>query len=66
MTFLAYCFACEKRVSALTILDKEGLRAALVNGASIEVMHTSDKGEDHRWKLNREERERLRKILSEV
>jgi hypothetical protein len=44
MNFQAYCFACEKRVSALTILDKEGLWKALDSGADIEVMHTSDKG----------------------
>jgi len=65
MTFLAYCFACEKRVSALTILDEEGLRQAADNDADIEVMHTSDKG-DHRWMLNRQEKERLREILAEI
>lgn len=64
MNFQAYCFACEKKVSALTILDKAGLWQALDSGADIEVMHTSDKG-DHRWKLNREEREHLRKIRAE-
>jgi hypothetical protein len=34
---LTYCFAFEKKVSALTILDKEGLWQALNNDADIEV-----------------------------
>jgi hypothetical protein len=64
MNFQAYCYACEKKVSALTILDEAGLWQALDDGADIEVMHTSDKG-DHRWRLNREERERLGRIRVE-
>jgi hypothetical protein len=62
MNFQAYCFVCEKKVSALTILEKAGLWQALDNGADIEVMHTSG---DHRWKLNRDERARLRQIRAE-
>ena len=38
----AYCFACEKRVSAPTILDKEGLWEALDSGADIEVRSSPD------------------------
>ncbi len=48
MNSQAYCFACGKRVSALTILDKEGLWKALDSGADIEVMQTSDKGRSPR------------------
>jgi hypothetical protein len=64
MSFQAYCFACEKKVSAITILDKEGLWQALDHDADIEVMHISEKG-DHRWKLNQYEKERLREIKAE-
>jgi hypothetical protein len=46
MNLQAYCFACEKRVGPVTILDKERLWKALDGGADIEVMHTSDEG-DH-------------------
>jgi hypothetical protein len=44
MNFQAYCFVCEKRVSALTILDKEGLWKALDSGADVEVIHTGVRG----------------------
>ena len=42
MKFQAYCFACEKRLSAPTILDKEGLWKALDSGADIEVRSSPD------------------------
>jgi hypothetical protein len=37
---------------------------ALDRDADIEVMHTTEKG-DHRWKLNRYEKENLRKKKAE-
>jgi len=46
--FQAYCFVCEKRVSALTILDKEGLWKALDSGADVEVIHTGVRGTEGR------------------
>jgi hypothetical protein len=58
MSFVAYCFICEKKVTAHTLLDAAKLLVALANHYDVEVMHTSDSG-DHRWKLNREERARL-------
>jgi len=48
MNFQAYCFVCEKRVSALTILDKEGLWKALDSGADVEVIHTGVRGTEGR------------------
>ncbi len=58
MSFVAYCFICEKKVTAHTLLDAPKLLVALANHYDVEVMHTSDSG-DHRWKLNREEKARL-------
>jgi hypothetical protein len=58
MSFLAYCFRCEKKVTAHTLLDAPKLLVALANHYDVEVMHTSDSG-GHRWKLNREEKARL-------
>jgi hypothetical protein len=58
MSFVAYCFICEKKVTADTLLDAPKLLVALANHYDVEVMHTSDRG-DHRWKLNRDEKARL-------
>jgi hypothetical protein len=58
MSFLAYCFRCEKKVTAHTLLDAAKLLVALGNEFDVEVMHTSDSG-DHRWKLNRQEKATL-------
>jgi hypothetical protein len=58
VSFVAYCFRCEKKVTAHTLLDAPKLLVALANHYDVEVMHTSDSG-DHRWKLNREEKARL-------
>ncbi len=58
MFFIAYCFRCEKKVSAHTLLDTAKLLVALANDDDVEVMHPSDDG-DHRWKLNRQEKAKL-------
>lgn len=58
MSFLAYCFRCEKKVTAHTLLDAAKLLVALANEYDVEVMHTSDSG-DHRWKLNSQEKAKL-------
>ena len=47
----------------MTILDGKELRSALNCNAEVEVMHTTDG--DHRWKLNRYEKESLRKKIAE-
>jgi len=60
MTFQAYCFECQKKVTAGTMLDGDVLWQSLNSGADIEVMHITEKG-DHRWKLNHYEKENLRK-----
>ena len=44
MSFVAYCFRCEKKVSAHTLLDAAKLLVALPNHYDVEVMHTSDSG----------------------
>jgi hypothetical protein len=60
MTFQAYCFKCQKKVTAMTLLDAEELWQALDSDADVEVMHTTEKG-DHGWKPNHYEKENLRK-----
>jgi hypothetical protein len=51
MSFVAYCFRCEKKVTAHTLLDSAKLLIALGNEFDVEV--------DHRWKLNRQEKATL-------
>ena len=63
MSFRAYCFKCEKSVTVFPILGEDELRLALFTDAEIEVMHLSDEG-DHRWKLNRHQKEHLRNLVS--
>jgi hypothetical protein len=58
MSFVAYCFICEKKVTVHTLLPAESLLSALSNDDTVEVMHTSQDG-DHRWRLNREEKVNL-------
>ena len=58
MSFVAYCFICEKKVTVHTLLPAASLLSALSNDDNIEVMHTSEKS-DHRWRLNREEKVNL-------
>lgn len=64
MIFQSYCFACGKKVTVMTILDGKELKSALGSDAEVEVMHTTDG--DHRWKLNRYEKEKLRKRIAEA
>jgi len=58
MSFVAYCFRCEKKVTAHTLLDAAKLLVALANEYDVEVVHTADSG-DHRWKLNQQEKATL-------
>jgi hypothetical protein len=64
MTFQNYCFECGKTVTVTTLLGGDELHKALGSDADIEVMHTAETG-DHCWKLNRYERENLRKTQAE-
>jgi hypothetical protein len=64
MNVQAYCFKCEKTVTALSILADGEFWSAIEKDADIEVMHTADDG-DHRWKLNKQEKENLRKTRAE-
>jgi hypothetical protein len=43
MSFVAYCFRCEKKVTAHTLLDSAKLLVALGNEFDVEVMHTSER-----------------------
>ena len=56
--FVAYCFRCETKVTAHTLLDSAKLLVTLGNEFDVEVMHTSD-SIGHRWKLNRQEKATL-------
>jgi hypothetical protein len=58
LSFVAYCFRCEKKVTAHTLLDAAKLLVALANEYDVEVVHTADSG-DHRWKLNQQEKATL-------
>ena len=64
MNVQAYCFKCEKRVTVLSILAENEFWAAIDKNTDVEVMHTADDG-DHRWKLNNNEKEKLRKARTE-
>jgi hypothetical protein len=65
MSFVAYCFRCEKKVTAHTLLDATKLLVALANEYDVEVMHTADSG-DHRWKLNRQEKSYIAQSHQEI
>lgn len=60
MNFQAYCFKCEKSVTAYSILDEGEFWSAMGKDEEIEVMHVAEDG-DHRWKLNEHERGKLRR-----
>jgi hypothetical protein len=64
MSFQAYCFRCEKSVTAFPVLGGAELQQALSIDAEIEVMHLSDAG-DHQWKLNKLEKSHLLNYLTE-
>jgi hypothetical protein len=55
----AYCFKCEKTVSAHAIQSEKEFWSAIESDGDVEVIHVADDG-DHRWKLNRREKENLR------
>jgi hypothetical protein len=40
MSFVAYCFLCEKKVTVHTLLSATHLLSALLNDDNIEVVHT--------------------------
>ncbi len=57
--FRTYCFKCEIHVMAFPILAGDELLSALKSDADVEVFHVSDNDGDHRWNLNREEKQHL-------
>ncbi len=65
MTFQAYCFVCEKKVAALTLLGRNKVKLALDNDGDVEVMHTTENHVDHKWKLNSREKDNLRGTLDQ-
>lgn len=59
---IAYCFMCEKKVSVSPAnLIEADFWAAIESGpeVDVEVMHLTA-GPDHKWKLNKQEKENLR------
>ena len=64
MTFLAYCSRCEKTVTAMTLQRREEINSALASDGDITVMHVAE-NDDHEWKLNRYEREHLRRMIAD-
>ena len=68
MSFLAYCYICEKKVNAAlkrkgeTERTPEELRFALKTDADVWVGHPGKPG-DHEWKLNRQEKDNLLRAL---
>jgi hypothetical protein len=59
MSLVAYCFKCGKKVTAHTTLEGNDLLSSLNGDDEVEVMHVSDNDGDHRWKLNRIEKDHL-------
>ena len=64
-TLFAYCEKCKKLVTVVPLFTRPQAIQALQTGADLEVMHTAASGGNHRWKLDKKDRERLRKSLSE-
>lgn len=61
MLIQSYCFKCEKTMTINYInLSEAEFWAAIDCNGDIEVMHASNDG-DHRWMLNNQEKENLRK-----
>ena len=55
------CLRCQKTVTAYTILSGEELWSAIDKNDEIRVMHIdSESGEDHRWYLGDDKKEKLR------
>lgn len=68
MNFTAYCPHCEMKIHGVTtILGGADLDRALENDGDIEVVHmnTPNNEGDHRWRLNREEKARMKKWRAE-
>ncbi len=58
MLIQSHCFACEKTVHPVN-LSEDAFWSAIDDDGDVEVMHVSENG-DHRWRLNRHEKENLR------
>jgi hypothetical protein len=54
----AYCNICHKSVSALTLLGRDDLIAALKGERDVRVMHLAAEG-DHVWSLNSQDKRHL-------
>ena len=70
VTFFAYCPFCESKVgNATTVLGGAALERALEKGEAIEAVPLTPAGSnqgDHVWRLNHEEKARLKRWLSET
>jgi hypothetical protein len=53
VSFIAYCYRCERKATAHTKLGDAELLSALTSDAFVEVGHISDGDGDHSWKLNK-------------
>lgn len=60
----AYCESCKKLVTVVPLFTKPQAIQAFQTGAGLDVMHTAASGHDHRWPLDKRDRERLRKALT--
>jgi hypothetical protein len=61
-----YCPYCTENVASVAILPGgAGLDRALENDADVEITHITLTKPDHRWRLNREEKARLKKWRAE-
>jgi hypothetical protein len=60
MDLQAYCFQCEKKVTAFSGLPEDEFWLAVDRNFDIEVVHAADDG-DHRWRLNDAQKKNLRK-----
>ena len=63
MQFRAYCPFCEHEATVLTILENGFLKRALANDEDVEVMHLSKAQQDHRWLLNKYEKQKIYRRL---
>lgn len=59
--FRAFCPECKQEVIAYPLFTRLGAKEALSTGTDLYVLHTTDR--DHRWALNEQERENLRRRL---
>jgi len=61
ISFLALCPKCNQQVTATPLFTRAEAKEALSTGAELEVMHATDS--DHRWYLDEQERENLRRRI---